>query len=244
VENYFAQQWNYLIGPAYGSDEYSVRWPRQSGHDVLTVKSAQLSADRKSLFLEIPQLLPCHQLHLHAALPGLISQDFYLTLHRLGPAFTDFPGYRAIAKTLPGQPVATALGILPSPYEKGTAGRPIKLQPAAGLQFTQKELHAKAGELLSLTFENNDLIPHNWVLGTPGTLGKISDLADRGLADPRALSQSYVPQIPEVLAFTRLVDPNHSTTIHFQAHPEACDYPYLCTFPGHTRIMRGVLHVE
>ncbi len=244
VENYFAQQWNYLIGPAYGSDEYSVRWPRQSGHDVLTVKSAQLSADRKSLFLEIPQLLPCHQLHLHAALPGLISQDFYLTLHRLGPAFTDFPGYRAIAKTLPGQPVATALGILPSPYEKGTAGRPIKLQPAAGLQFTQKELHAKAGELLSLTFENNDLIPHNWVLGTPGTLGKISDLADRGLADPRALSQSYVPQIPEVLAFTRLVDPNHSTTIHFQAPPEAGDYPYLCTFPGHTRIMRGVLHVE
>ena len=221
-----------------------MRWPRQPGHDVLAVKSAQLSADRKSLVLEIPPRLPSHQLHLHAALPGLISQDFYLTLHRLGPAFTGFPGYQAIAKILPGQPVGTAPGILPSPYEKGTAGRPIKLQPTAGLQFAQKELHARAGEQLSLTFENNDLIPHNWVLAKTGTLEKISDFADRSLADPRALSQSYVPQIPEVLAFTRLVDPNHSTTIHFQAPPEKGDYPYLCTFPGHTRIMRGVLHVE
>jgi azurin len=244
VKAYFAQQWNYLIGPAYGSDEYSVRWPQQPGHDVLAIRSAHLLADGKSLFLEIPQLQPCHQLHLHAALPQLVSQDFYLTLHKLGPAFTKFPGYQAIAKTTTGQSAGLVLDVEPSPFEQGAAGRAMKIQIAAGLQFAQRELRAKAGERISLTLENGDLMPHNWVLGKPGTLEKISDDADRNLANPKALSQSYVPQIPEVLASTRLTNPDTSTTIHFTLPAEKGDYPYLCTFPGHTKIMRGVLHVE
>jgi azurin/sugar phosphate isomerase/epimerase len=241
----FAQQWNYRIGPAYGSEEYSIRWPEQAGHDVLAIQSVQFSADRKSVFLEIPQLLPCHQLHLHLPLPELLTQDFFFTLHRLGPAYTNFPGYSAIAKKLPGAPVAApGLDVLPSPYEKGTPGRALKIQTAAGLQFAQTQLTAKAGEQLSLTLENGDLIPHNWVLGKVGTRDKIADQADRNLADPKALPLSYVPQIPEVIASTRIANPGTSTTIHFKVPEEKGDYPYLCTFPGHTKIMIGVLKVE
>jgi azurin len=137
-----------------------------------------------------------------------------------------------------------ALDVLPSPFEKGPAGRAVKIRTAAGLQFADKELTVAAGEKLSLTLENGDLIPHNWVLGKLGALERISDDADRNLADPKALSQSYVPQIPEVLAHTRLVNANSSSTIHFQAPMDKGDYPYLCTFPGHTKIMRGIMHVK
>ena len=181
---------------------------------------------------------------MHADLSQLLSKDFYFTLHKLGPPFTDFAGYQAIAKLTPVQSAAIMLDVEPSPFEQGAEGRAIKIQTAAGLQFAQRELSAKVGERISLTLENSDLTPHNWVLGKPGTFNKISDDADRNLANPKALSQSYVPQLPEVLTHTRLVNPNASTTIHFRLPDEKGDYPYLCTFPGHTKIMRGVLHVE
>ena len=32
-------------------------------------------------------------------------------------------------------------------------------------------------------------------------------------------------------------------TIEFTAPAEPGDYPYICTFPGHWRLMNGVLHV-
>ncbi|MBP7948635.1 MAG: heme-binding domain-containing protein [Verrucomicrobiales bacterium] len=243
-EKWFAQQWNYLIGPAYGSDEYSVRWPSTPGHDVLKVESVHLLGSGTAVFLEIPQLLPCHQLHVHGEVPGFVSQDFFLTLHRLGQPFAGYPGYKAVAKHLPGHAAGTAQEVQPSAFEKGIPGRAIKIQTAAGLVFAQKELHARAGEQLSLTLENPDLIAHNWVLGTPGSMERIADLADRALTDPAALSRSYVPQCPEVLCHTRLVEAGRSITIHFQAPLQKGDYPFLCTFPGHTRIMRGVLHVE
>ena len=35
-----------------------------------------------------------------------------------------------------------------------------------------------------------------------------------------------------------------SETIEFTAGPEKGEYPYVCTFPGHSRIMQGTLFVE
>ena len=242
---HFAQQWNYLIGPAYGSDEYSVRWPGTPGHDVLEIRSAHLLDGGKTVFLEMPQLLPCHQLHLHCDVPALLSRDFFLTLHNLGPAFVDFPGYQAIAKIKPGEVSAgPGLKIDPSPWEKGTPGRALLIQAAAGLQFAQRELRAKAGEALSLTFENHDPIPHNWTLVKPGMSDKVAELADKMLTEPGAYSKSYVPDSPEILCYTRMVEAGTSSTIHFQAPASPGNYPYFCTFPGHTKVMRGVLIVE
>ncbi len=244
AKRWFAQQWSYLIGPAYGSEEYSVRWPRTPGHDVLEVRGAHLSADRRTVFVEIPQLLPCHQLHLRCEAPGLLSPDLFLTLHQLGTPYTEFPGYQAVAKRQPGSAGAEVLDVEPSPFEQGQTGRALRIQSTVGgLQFAQKELTANAGERVSLTFENTDLIPHNWVLSQRGAVDRISDLADKLVTDPKALSHSYVPQSKEILCHTRLVEGTKSTTIHFQVPVEVGDYPFLCTFPGHTKIMRGTLHV-
>jgi azurin len=46
------------------------------------------------------------------------------------------------------------------------------------------------------------------------------------------------------VAHTRLLDPGKSTTIYFTAPKEPGRYPYLCSFPGHAQLMRGVLIVE
>jgi azurin/sugar phosphate isomerase/epimerase len=245
----FAQQWNYLISPAYGSDEYSLRQPSRAGHDVLEIRSKHLLADGKTLFLEIPQLQPCHQLHLHVGIPELASRDYFLTCHVLGEEFTQFPNYQPIAKE-PITPSASQPGfvVAPSPFENATQqpqpSREIAVHTSPGLRFAEKTLRVKAGEALSLTFHNADPIPHNWVLVQPGTADAVAEAADREITSTGAYSRSYVPTTPDVLAWCRLTDANQHTTIHFLAPAVAGKYPYLCSFPGHTKVMRGVLQVD
>ena len=237
----FAQCWNYRYSQAYGSREYSLRDPEKPGHDVLEIKSAHIVGDGRKLFLEIPQLQPANVVHLRCD-----ARDLFLTLHRLGAAFTEFPGYTAIAKTDPHAPHHAPAGVvaLPVKWEQGVAGRELRIQTAAGLQFAQKELRAKAGERLSLILENPDVMPHNWVLIKPDAADRIGELANKMIAAPDALARNYVPDSPDILCHTRVVDPQKSTTIHFAAPAPPGRYPYVCTFPGHSAIMRGVLVVE
>ena len=168
-------------------------------------------------------------------------------MHRLGPSFTQFPGYRAIAKTDPHaghHPATPDIAPKPVKWEQGQPGRALRIQTAAGMQFAQKELRAKAGERLSLTFENPDAMPHNWVLVKPGALDRVGDLATKLITAPDALARHYVPDSPDVLAHTRILDPQKTTTIHFTAPAQPGRYPYVCTFPGHWMLMRGELIVE
>ena len=68
-KRHFAQAWNYRYSASYGSPELSPRHPGQPGHDVLAIRSAHVLADGRTLFLEIPELQPVNQLHLHVT-PG------------------------------------------------------------------------------------------------------------------------------------------------------------------------------
>ncbi|MEM7383322.1 MAG: hypothetical protein AAF514_00125 [Verrucomicrobiota bacterium] len=94
-DKWFAQQWNYLFSAAYGSPEYSVRNADREGHDLLEIRSVHGLAGNR-VFVEIPQLRPVDQLHLHFDGPERL--EMFATLHRLGEPFTAFPGYRPIEK--------------------------------------------------------------------------------------------------------------------------------------------------
>ncbi|MCP5538584.1 MAG: heme-binding domain-containing protein [Akkermansiaceae bacterium] len=239
---WFAQQWNYVYGPAYGSPEYSVRDPRSPGHDPLEIRSVHRLGDGSRLFVEIPQLLPSSQLHLHCdAAPRL---EIFATPHRLGEPFADFPGYTAIPKETPDPAAAGPVEAAPNPWTEGPAGRPVVIRAALGLRYETRRFTVKRGERISLTLDNPDTVPHNLVLAKPGTLKKLGDLANRLLADPNAFRAHYVPDSPEVLAHTSLVMPAESETIHFTAPDRPGGYPYLCTFPGHWMVMNGVMVVE
>jgi len=71
----------------------------------------------------------------------------------------------------------------------------------------------------------------------------VGALADAMAATPDAAERSYVPPTPDVMWFTKLVDPGKSFTIEFTAPRQTGDYPYICTFPGHWRIMQGTMKV-
>ena len=245
--DWLAQSWNYLYSGAYGSEEFSTREPGQPGHDWLEVAGSHRLGDGRQVFVEIPQLHPAHTVHLHAAGLKAVTRDFYFTLHRLGPAFTEFPGYQPVAKLpLPNAAGVTADPLQPEPipWESGRPGRELRLQATTGLQFVQRELSAQTGERVTLVFDNPDVVPHNWVLCAPGSAAKMFEAANQFVSDSRAFAKHYVPPAPEVLVYTRLVEPASSTSVHFTVPETPGDYPYLCTFPGHAAIMRGVLKVR
>ena len=89
VENYNVEQWNYIWSGHYGSPDVSVNNPGEMKHDKVEVKAVGLSADKKTVFLEIPDLKPCDQMKIKfsiaAADGALVSQEIYNTIHKLGP---------------------------------------------------------------------------------------------------------------------------------------------------------------
>ncbi|MEK0446114.1 MAG: hypothetical protein RLZZ399_1435 [Verrucomicrobiota bacterium] len=112
------------------------------------------------------------------------------------------------------------------------------------MQFAPKELRVRAGQPVRLVFENPDLMLHNLVLARPGSLEEVGQLADKLATQPDGLTKGYVPESKQVLFATPLVEPNGKTELKFDAPREPGRYPYLCTFPGHWRIMKGELIVE
>lgn len=245
AERHFAQCWNYRYSAAYGSPEFSVRHADTVGHDPLEVRSAQVLDGGKTLFLEIPQLLPASMVHLHVQVTPERSHDVFLTAHRLAEPFSDFAGYEKIAKTdLPQQAQTVPEAATVNPWVGGAKGRVLVMEAALGLQYVQKQLKAKAGERLSLHFKNPDVVPHNWMLAKPRTLKELGRLADLMISDPEGLKRHYVPKSDDVLIYTDMVNPGDETTIHFNAPTQPGSYPYLCTFPGHWMVMNGVLEVE
>ena len=249
---HFAQAWNYRYAPAYGSPEFSIAHPGLVGHDVLEVSSAHVLADGRSLFVEIPQLTVAHQVHLNLALVAGRTTDIFLTAHALAEPFKAFPGYAAVAKAThdhapPSAATGTSTAMRPVRWETEVCGNPpqeLTLETATGLQFAQKELRVKAGRGVVLTVVNPDSMPHNWVLTKPAALEAVTLLSAKMASEPDAYFRHYVPESPDILCHTRLLDPGKRTTVYFNAPKEPGRYPYLCTFPGHAQIMRGVLIVE
>lgn len=242
ASKFFAQCWNYRYSAAYGSPEYSLKYADTPGHDPLEVRSVQKLDGGKTLFLEIPQIIPASQVHLRLS----TGHNIFLTAHALAEPFKDFTGYAHIAKTNHAAQVGMAAPTpsKPNPWAQGEGGREIIVEAALGLQFVQKQLTAKAGEKLTIVFKNPDVVPHNWLLAKPGTLQKLGEKCNLMITDPKGLAKHYVPDSDEVIAYTDMTNPKEAFTIHITAPAEKGDYPYLCTFPGHWMVMNGVLKVE
>ena len=111
------------------------------------------------------------------------------------------------------------------------------------MKYDKAELTVKAGHPVRLLFTNSDHMPHNWLLLAPGSLETIGAMADQMLADPRAQARNYIPESPNVLFSAPMVNPNERVEVFFQAPSTPGRYPYVCTFPGHWRLMQGVLIV-
>ena len=111
------------------------------------------------------------------------------------------------------------------------------------MKYDLKSFSVEAGKRVQIIFENPDFMQHNIVITMPGKLEVVGRAADKLATAANGAALNYVPQMPEVLFHTRLVNPQETVTLEFTAPSEAGDYPYVCTFPGHWSIMNGVMKV-
>lgn len=101
----------------------------------------------------------------------------------------------------------------------------------------------QAGKSVQVVFENHDLMPHNIVFTTPGSLKEVAQLGLQ--AGPRGgwKGLQYVPESENVLFASQMVPANQQEALTFTAPTEPGEYPYVCTFPQHWYRMYGVMVV-
>lgn len=109
--------------------------------------------------------------------------------------------------------------------------------------FDLKWFAVQAGKAVQIVVANPDAMPHNFVVGQPGSLQEIGTKGSMMplTADPDA--KAYVPDTPLVLHATRLLSEGETVRLNFTAPAKPGEYVYVCTFPGHWVRMYGVMLV-
>ena len=111
------------------------------------------------------------------------------------------------------------------------------------LRFDQTSIRVPANTPVELRLDNPDVIQHNLVLCVPGSLEKVGLAVDNILADPKAIDRDWIPDLPEVLHATPMANPHQQVRLRFLTPKKPGSYPFLCTVPGHWRIMQGKMIV-
>ena len=127
--------------------------------------------------------------------------------------------------------------------DKKSKSSVIVLNSSDLMKFDQNELRVFEGQEITLTLNHTgkmskEIMGHNFVL-----LKKKTDLDDFAQRAMLARENEYIPVGDETIAYTKMIGGGESDTITFTA-PEKGSYTYICTFPGHYGLMRGVLIVS
>ena len=111
------------------------------------------------------------------------------------------------------------------------------------LAFSPSEIRLRAGKKITLTFDNPDLQIHNLVIVKPGSGERVGQLADQMAQDPDALKRQFVPDSEDVIWSTSLVNGKGTFEGQLEVPKVPGTYPFICSFPGHWRVMKGLMVV-
>jgi azurin len=112
------------------------------------------------------------------------------------------------------------------------------------MQYNLKEIKAKAGQKVKLTLRHIgkldiNVMGHNVVILKQGV--DLTEFAGKAATERE---NKYIPKdSQDIIAHTDLIGGGQVTSIEFVA-PEAGTYDFLCSFPGHSGIMKGKFIVE
>lgn len=126
-----------------------------------------------------------------------------------------------------------------------TAENVLVIEGNDQMQFNTNELKAVAGKPIKLTLKHVGKIPkeamgHNLVILQEGT-----DEAAFALKANEAKATDYIPESEKasIIAHTKLLGGGEEDTIEFTIDKKGT-YKFICSFPGHVALMKGVLIVE
>lgn len=130
----------------------------------------------------------------------------------------------------------------PAPPAQQSALTQVEIKVIPNLvKFDTTRFDVPGGAPVQLLFSNSCVMPHNLVIlqpaAEPSVIAAVNALGLEGM------DKGFVPDVPGIVAATKLLQPQQKQTIQFQAPVEPGEYPFVCTFPGHWFTMRGVMHV-
>ncbi len=166
-----------------------------------------------------------------------IARQFLLANSPVADMFKTAPATSAAAPS-PSATPSTGSGRDPSAMRVALSAIPGQMK------FDKTTITARAGQRVEIAFTNTDDMPHNVVIFKRGTMASYEKELFGSMNDPNAQLRGFVPDSPNVLIASPLLNARESAVVAFDAPAEPGDYPFVCTFPGHWFTMRGVLRVE
>ena len=243
---------------SYAMTSFTYKYHRTYGSEIINqqpcaVQRVEVSADRLSARLFVSGLREgyIHELKADGVRnqqnQPLLHTAAYYTLNNRpeGETLDDHAGHEMIADATLTEPRDCERNdgkrVLEMPADWDAADVTITVGTEPGLQYDLKSFEVREGDRVQLEFNNNDDMMHNLVVVEPNTADQVGTLAmNLGLDGPQ---QGYVPEVDEVLFHTCILQPGSSETIYFTA-PAPGEYTYVCTFPGHSRVMRSKMIVR
>ncbi len=113
------------------------------------------------------------------------------------------------------------------------------------MKYNKKELKAKVGIPIKLVLVHTGKVAKNAMGHNVVVLKEGTDVAAFVNAAASAVGSDYIPKNHEdkIIAHTKMLGGGEHDAVEFTID-KAGSYVYLCSFPGHSAIMRGILIVE
>ena len=112
------------------------------------------------------------------------------------------------------------------------------------LRYDTEAFQVSSGSKVKLSLTNNDDVPHNWVLCDQGRDGMVAVVEASLELGERAIKEQFIPKHRDLLIASKLLAKGEQQDLYFRAPSKHGDYHYVCTFPGHAAVMRGVMTVS
>ena len=119
----------------------------------------------------------------------------------------------------------------------------MRLEATDTMQYNAKRIEVEGTkvklELKHVGKMDKKMMGHNVVILKAGT-----DAMKWSAKAISAAATEYIPaDDPDMIAHSKLVGGGESDTIEFEV-PGPGEYPFVCSFPGHSGMMKGVLVVK
>lgn len=116
------------------------------------------------------------------------------------------------------------------------------------MKYTKEQFAVLTGQPVKIVFSNPDATDHNLVIVQPGALEEVGIAANEMAKDPKFANSDFIPKSKRklILHASKMIGPTRKSQVHvfrFHAPKEPGIYPYVCTFPGHWVVMKGVMVV-
>ena len=129
----------------------------------------------------------------------------------------------------------------------------ITISGLDNMQYDVKTFEVEAEKKVKLIFKNIGKLPkivmgHNLVILNQGNdpmafaaAGISAGVAKEYIADAQ---KDKILKDGDKLLKTPILGPGEEATLEFKAPKATGDYPYVCTFPGHSALMKGIMKVK